>query len=52
MYRLRLGWNLNGTELSFVQGSREWLWKNEVFIYDGDEISEWYEIIIIPPGKS
>ena len=51
VYRLRLGWNLNGTEFIIAHGSREWLWESEVFIYDGDGISEWYEIISCS-GKS
>ena len=33
--------------ISFVQGSRVGWGRKQFFIYDGDGISEWYEIIIV-----
>ena len=44
-YRLRLGSEWYGVYFSF-RGIVIWLWESEVFIYDGDEISGWHELII------
>ena len=52
MYRLRPGWNLNGTEF-IIRSGESWTVVGEwSFHYDEDGISEWYEIIIYFPGKS